>query len=174
MLRHLIRLLRRPEAATDISALYRAIVAQARLPVFYQALGVPDTVDGRFDLLLLHVLLVMRCLPDAARQSLFDLLFLDMDRNLREMGVGDMSVGKRIKPMLEAFYGRAKAYEAALADGEGALAAALGRNLYRNVSADAATQCRMAVYVQRSVAALESQADAALLSGQVEFATPVA
>lgn len=172
MLRRLIGLFRPAAPDSGMSRLYRAIVAQARLPVFYQTLGVSDTVDGRFDLLLLHVLLVMRRLPDAARQSLFDLLFLDMDRSLREMGVGDMSVGKRVKPMLEAFYGRAKAYESALADGAEALTLALGRNLYRNAVVDAATQRRMAEYVQSAVAALDAQPEAALLSGHVEFATP--
>src|SRR6202042_1273633 len=99
---------------------YNICVAQARSPEFYSVLGVPDTVDGRFDLLVLHVALVMRKLgPEAdIKQQLFDLMFADMDQSLREMGVGDMSIGKRIKPMIAAFYGRAQAYERALVEGD--------------------------------------------------------
>src|ERR1700761_176269 len=100
-----------------IDTLYAKAVAQARQPVFYAEREVPDTVDGRFDLLVLHVFLLLHRLgaegkaTKSLNQGLFDLMFADMDRSLREMGVSDMSVGKRVKDMARAFYGRVDAYE---------------------------------------------------------------
>src|SRR5690242_9073061 len=95
-----------PEAT--VRALYGAIVAQARAPAFYMNYGVPDTLDGRFELLVLHAFLYFRRLkrePAAeageAGQAVFDLMFLDMDRSLRELGVGDLSVPKKIKRMAQ-------------------------------------------------------------------------
>ena len=100
-------------------ALYAAAVAAAREPWFYQALGVPDTLDGRFDLVALHAFLLIHRLqaaPDpgpALAQAVFDAMFSDMDNNLREIGVSDLRVGKRVRAMWEAFHGRAKAYASA-------------------------------------------------------------
>jgi cytochrome b pre-mRNA-processing protein 3 len=159
-------------AKTDpaTAALYAACVAAARRPVFYAAYGVPDSVDGRFDMLLLHVTLAMLRLSDAAaRQRLFDRLFADMDRSLREMGVGDMRIGKKMKPMLAGFYGRAKAYRAALAEpGDEALAAALTRNLYgKDGVAEHAPV--IAGYCRACVAALAAEDGRALAEGRVVF-----
>lgn len=101
-------------------ALYAATLAQARQPVFYTALEVPDSVNGRFDLLVLHVYLVIARLKQGAdreeqlAQSFFDTFFEDMDHNLRELGVGDLSVGKKVKGMAAVFYGQVAAYETAL------------------------------------------------------------
>ncbi len=113
-------------------ALYTASVAAARAPAYFEQLGVPDTLDGRFDLVGLFAALMIRRLrqappPGAAlAQAVFDAMFADMDFNLREIGVGEMSVGKKIRVMWEAFHGRAQAYETPLAQGDlGALAAAL-------------------------------------------------
>ncbi|WP_374466727.1 ubiquinol-cytochrome C chaperone family protein, partial [Ferrovibrio sp.] len=92
-------------------ALYRAIVAQSRQAGFYREHGVPDSLDGRFDMIVLHSFLVMRRLrrigaaAEPLSQQLFDLMFADMDSNLREIGVGDLSVGKKVKAMAQAFYG---------------------------------------------------------------------
>ncbi|MFC4723873.1 ubiquinol-cytochrome C chaperone family protein [Glycocaulis abyssi] len=117
--------------------LYDAVLAEARRPHLYAQHGVPDTVDGRFDMLVLHAALVMRRLREEGEQgrelsqALFGRLFDDMDAALREMGIGDMSVGKKIKVMAEAFYGRAAAYDAALKAGDEAqMCAALLRNLF--------------------------------------------
>ncbi|MCW3473951.1 ubiquinol-cytochrome C chaperone family protein [Limobrevibacterium gyesilva] len=125
--------------------LYGAAVAAARDPYFYTGLGVPDTLDGRFDLVGLHAFLVIRRLqglPEpgpALAQALFDAMFNDMDVNLREMGVGDLAVGKKVRAMWEAFHGRAAAYQAAMKAGDsGALAAALERNVWRGTPAGAA------------------------------------
>ena len=115
-------------------ALYLALLAQSRRPEFYAGLAVPDTVDGRFDMLSLHMFMVLRRLREVAEQgpelaqALFDVMFQDMERSLREMGVGDYSIGKRVKQMIGAFYGRVKAYEAALGGGD--LGQAIGRNIY--------------------------------------------
>ena len=116
--------------------LYGAAVAAARDPFLYATLGVPDTLDGRFDAIVLYVYLIVRRLdaePDhgpALAQAVFDAMFLDMDINLREMGVGDLSVGKRNRAMWEAFHGRCAAYAAVWQDPP-ALAAAFARNFWR-------------------------------------------
>ena len=117
-----------------IEAIYGMIVTQAREPLFYRDLGVPDTVNGRFDLLLLHLWLVLRRLRPIEGgaelcQALFDRFCDDMDANLREMGVGDLAVPKRMQAFGEAFYGRTAAYDLALADGSEALAQALCKNI---------------------------------------------
>lgn len=123
--------------------LYCAIADAGRNPELYDNLATPNTIDGRFDMLVLHLYLVqrrLRELGEAGRaQTLFDLFFQQMDDNLREMGVGDINVGKRIRKMAEAYYGRARAYEDALKMGrEGknaaALESALTRNLYPNAA----------------------------------------
>ena len=118
-----------------IEAIYGMIVTQAREPLFYRDLGVPDTVNGRFDLLVLHLWMVLRRLQAGRRaaadlsQALFDRFCDDMDANLREMGVGDLTVPKRMQAFGEAFYGRTAAYDLALADGREPLAQALCKNI---------------------------------------------
>ena len=116
-------LFRRSARPGTISALYGAIVAQARLPGFYRDYAVPDTVKGRFDLIVLHLALVLDRLAEVPAlrglgQGIFDRFCQDMDHNLREMGVGDLTVPKQMRRMGEAFYGRAKAYREALAAGD--------------------------------------------------------
>ena len=115
-----------------IEAIYGMIVTQAREPLFYRDLGVPDTVNGRFDLLVLHLWMVLRRLKPIegalACQALFDRFCDDMDANLREMGVGDLTVPKRMQAFGEAFYGRAAAYDLALAGG-----GAAGAGSYKNI-----------------------------------------
>ena len=124
--------------------LYTAAVAAARAPFLYATVGVPDTLDGRFDLVGLHVFLVIRRLQaqpapgPALAQAVFDAMFHDMDVNLREMGVSDIAVGRKVKVMWEAFNGRATAYAAALDSGDtAALQAALARNVWRGAAAGA-------------------------------------
>ncbi|HUY68819.1 MAG TPA: ubiquinol-cytochrome C chaperone family protein [Alphaproteobacteria bacterium] len=159
-----------------MAALYQACVAQARQAKFYRAFGVPDTLDGRYDLLVLHAYLVMRRLGgDAERkQQLFDLMFTDVDRNLREMGVGDMGIGKRMKRMISAFYGRGQAYERALADGgDAGLQDVLARNIYgKPMPCDDAV--RLAAYVRAAVARLDEQPLADVTAGHIEFPAPQA
>jgi cytochrome b pre-mRNA-processing protein 3 len=115
--------------------LYGAAVKAARQPYFYEQLGVPDTLEGRFDMVGLHAfLLIRRLTPEpggqALAQAVFDAMFNDMDVNLREMGVSDLSVGKKVRIMWEAFHGRASVYSEAMAVGPEALAEALERNVW--------------------------------------------
>ncbi len=121
---------RKPVATTR---LYGAIVAAARQEKFYLEMGVPDTLDGRFDMIVLHMFLVLDRLRggnDKFRQQLTDVFFSDLDRTLREMGVGDLSVSKKIRPMAEAFAGRIKAYAVAAETGDPEILHALQRNVY--------------------------------------------
>ena len=157
-------------------ALYAAAVAAARNPWFYTALGVPDTLDGRFDLVGLHAaLLIHRLQGDAApgpelAQAVFDAMFSDMDQNLREIGVSDLSVGKRVKTMWEAFHGRAHAYAAALdANDLAALAAALARNVWRGAPGDEGVARALAAYALRQFEALRRQNIADLAAGRAAF-----
>lgn len=156
--------------------LYGTAVAAARQPVFYRDLGVPDTLDGRFDLVGLHVFLVIRRLtalpppgPDVA-QAVFDAMFSDMDFNLREMGVSDLVVGRRVKAMWEALHGRSTAYEAAMGQGEAALAEALARNVWRGEAAPEGAPLRLARLVLRHAAALDALPAETLLAGGLRLA----
>ncbi len=162
--------------------LYTAIVEQARRPEFYLDLGAPDTVDGRFDMIILHAVLIMRRLKSEDQaahdlsQAVFDLMFADMDRNLREMGVGDLAVGKRVKKMAQAFYGRLVAYGEGLDQpGDGgriSIAAALARNLYAATEAEAGKTAAMAEYLIREADALNEQAIGEIMVGRVVFGAP--
>ena len=162
------------EAAAD--ALYRAIIEQARQAAFYREGGVPDSLDGRFELVVLHAHLVMRRLKDqgaeaaAVSQALFDLMFKDMDQNLREIGVGDLSVGKKIKKMAEAFYGRVSAYDAGLEVADESLAEAIGRNLLGTVESSAEQRQALAAYALACDRALQAQDLAELCAGRPAFA----
>ena len=158
-------------------ALYTASVAAARDPLYFEALEVPDTLDGRFDLIGLFAALMIRRLrqlpaPGAAlAQAVFDAMFADMDFNLREIGVGEMSVGKKIRVMWEAFHGRAQAYEAPLAgDDAGALALALGRNVWRGAAPAGQAQALAQAALAQDMA-LRKQALPAFLRGEVRFLT---
>ncbi len=172
------RLFGRNEAETPARALYEVAVGQARNPDFYRQLGVPDTVDGRFELVALHGFLLMRrlrSLPDGGRlgQALFDVMFADMDASLREMGAGDLGVGRRVKTMAKGFYGRMAAYEAGLVD-EAPLADALRRNLYGTVEPARAALEALVEYLQGAARMLEKQPDSTLEAGQATFPAPPA
>ena len=163
--------------------LYGAAVAAARAPFFYTDLAVPDTLDGRFDLVGLHVYLVIRRLgtlpppgPDLG-QAVFDAMFSDMDVNLREMGVGDLSVGRKNRQMWEAFHGRSAAYQTALAAGDAtALAAAIARNVWRGVPvpeiAGQGADAALAAIVRAQVDTLATQDLTTLQRGEVRFLPP--
>jgi len=157
--------------------LYGAAVAAARQPRFFAELGVPDTLDGRFDLVSLHVALLIRRLrrdPDAAgpklAQAVFDAMFADMDVNLREMGVGDLVVGKRVKRMWEAFHGRAAAYESAVDAGDvAALAEALARNIWRGDQPPPGAAAQLAAHALAVAGQLAPQPMTALKRGKAVF-----
>ncbi|MCQ8185670.1 ubiquinol-cytochrome C chaperone family protein [Parvularcula maris] len=152
--------------------LYVAAAEASRRPAFYTEAGVPDTVEGRYDLLSLHMILLIRRLRQEAEaqaqlaQLLFDVMFRDVDDNLREMGVGDLRVGKKVRSYAEAFFGRAKVYQEALA-GEGDLEDALSRNVYDEESHPRAPV--LAGYVRRCAESLAEQDTAQLQRGIVTF-----
>ncbi|MCU0839341.1 MAG: ubiquinol-cytochrome C chaperone family protein [Rhodospirillales bacterium] len=167
---------RADDGAAAAAALYRAIVVQSRRHGFYEHLAVPDTPDGRFDVLMVHAALVLRRLrrdhaaTETTAQALFDLMFDDMDENLREMGVGDLAVGKRVKGMAQALYGRLAAYGEALDAGDRrGLADALVRNVYRaGVPAAMAVEA-FAGYMFDVADHLEATATDELLRGTLAF-----
>lgn len=167
----------RPSAEdTAARRLYRATVAQARQIEFYTDWRVPDSVTGRFDLIALHGFLVLHRLKGDASTASFaqnyaGAIFEDMDRNLREMGVGDLSVGKKVRRMAEGFFGRSAAYDKALAEEGGEpLTDVLGRNLYGAVDfQDSAILAAVAGYVRRCVDHLATQDVADLTAGRIVF-----
>jgi cytochrome b pre-mRNA-processing protein 3 len=159
--------------------LYASLVEQARRPEFYARLGVPDTLDGRFEVLTLHAYLALNRLKRdracaAVAQALVDAFIDDMDANLREMGAGDLGVGRRVKTMATALYGRIAAYERALAAGPLELTAALARNLYGTTRAEPWQIAAIALYMRDLAEGLARQPAEALLRGEISLGPPPA
>src|SRR5260370_13401957 len=156
----------------------RGVVEQARQPGFFFDGGVADTLDGRFELICRHAFLYLHRLkceqPRAALfgQRFFDVMLADFDRSLREMGTGDLSVGREVKRMAEAFYGRIVAYQQGLASTDAALQPALARNLFGTAPPTPDRLTAMARYVRREAADLDRQSAAELLAGRVSFGDP--
>ena len=161
-------------------------MAASRDPAFYteppEGLAVADTLDGRFDMICLHVALLSRRLIAGRRgagasspgpvlaQALFDAMFTDMDSCLREGGVGDPGVPRRVRAMWEAYHGRARAYDRALdAADDAALSAALLRNIWRGRDAARWQADRLAAWARRQDASLSGQAETELAVGRVRF-----
>ncbi|HYD28223.1 ubiquinol-cytochrome C chaperone family protein [Brevundimonas sp.] len=154
--------------------LYELAVRQAREPAFYTTLGVADRIDARFELYTLHVLLLVMRLRDEgergaeAAQALFDAYVSALDHALRELGVGDITVGKKMRKLGEAMYGRMTAYEPPLRGGDkAALAAGLSRNVFESDDPD--TGQALAAYALDSRARLAAQ-DFAAVTTQPEWA----
>ncbi len=171
------RLFRADRAAeTAAAAAYGAIVAQARTPALYAALGVPDSVTGRFEMVVLHTVLVIHRLRQEGAagatlgQGIFDDFCRDMDQSLRELGFGDMGVPKRMKKLGESFYGRAEAYGRTLAD-KAALTEAIARNVFPDEVAPPAAG-RLAGYAMAGAATLAETPLAAIGEGRVAFPDP--
>jgi cytochrome b pre-mRNA-processing protein 3 len=168
---------RRTPPETTIDGLYGTIVAQARLPVFYMDYGVPDTVGGRFEMIVLHQALAARRIARERETSqywptLFDRFCRDLDHNLREMGVGDLTVPKRMRAFGEAYFGRARAYDQALTarDSE-ACAQAIARNVYGTAIACADAR-RLARYTEQAARQLDALDASALARGLLRFPDP--
>jgi cytochrome b pre-mRNA-processing protein 3 len=177
----IFNLFRRTPQSDSIASLYGMIVAQARAPAFYQDYGVPDTVDGRFEMVVLHTVLVLRRLdaePEATRgqgQALFDVFCRDMDGSLREMGVGDLKVPREMRRMGEAFYGRKAAYAAALGTSDTELLiVALTRNMFASSSGQVPGAARMAAYMWQAECDLAAQDSEAFSRGEITFPDPAA
>lgn len=172
------RLFRRGGNRTIIDALYGKIVASARQPGFYSAWDVPDTPLGRFEMLSLHMFLVMHRLRGedgasaALSQELADEFFKDVDHSLRELGIGDMGVPKRMKKLAKMFYGRVGTYGSALnADDRAELAVALKRNV-RSDAGDWPQAPHLADYVFAAREMLARQPSQAIQEGAVGFPEP--
>jgi cytochrome b pre-mRNA-processing protein 3 len=174
------RFARRRSRHAAASRLYLGAVEQARTPDFYTRYGVPDPTEARFALVSLHVHLLCRRLSresaetgGALAQALFDTMFTDIDRNLREMGVGDLSVGKKIKKLAAGHYAAAQRIEWALEDGDAALAAAVAGSLGEGVTLSGEEEARIAAYVHAAIDGLAAQEAAALLDGRAAFPAAV-
>ncbi|HEY8950065.1 MAG TPA: ubiquinol-cytochrome C chaperone family protein [Rhizomicrobium sp.] len=145
-----------------------AIGTRARNPVFFAELGVPDSIDGRFDLVVLHAWLVLERLQELGMkdvsQGVVNSLFASFDESLRELGVGDIGIGHRVKKMADAFYGRLSAYSEA--NDSAALKNAIVRNVYRGQAGHDAQSDALAHYAT-SARTLLSDND--FSSGAVEF-----
>jgi cytochrome b pre-mRNA-processing protein 3 len=167
-------LFRRKPSRNAAQALYGEIVHAARAESFYAGWGVPDTLDGRFEMILLHAYLALRRLKAAPAtadfsQELFDVMFADLDRNLREMGASDLGVGRQVKTMAQSFYGRIRAYDRGLS-GEENLERALQRNLFGTAKPAPAQLAAAASYLRRQEAALAGTPVEALLRGELPLA----
>ncbi len=155
--------------------LYTSAVEAARDPYIFEVLAVPDTLDGRFDVIGLYVFLLVHRLHAESKigkdlaQAVFDAMFSDMDINLREIGVSDMRIGKRVRDMWEAFNGRSTVYAAALDSGDAALLTdAVARNVWRGKAPEGAAGA-MAASMLEQAANLAAQPIAAFVKGQVSF-----
>jgi len=175
----MLKRLFRPHPSQEVGrSLYAAVVEQSRLPALYERLGAPDTVEGRFEIYTLHVVLLLDRLNQpgdqakAVSQALFDTYVKALDHALREMGVGDLSVGKKMRKLGEAFYGRVKSYHGAFAalPEAGALRELLARTVYAGV--DAPPVEALAGYVTALRDHLAGQPLEAVLVGSVEWSAP--
>jgi len=160
-------------------SLYGSIVAQARQPYFYSDLKVLDTVEGRFDMIILHAFLVFHRLKNEDEnvrqlsQAVFDTMFKDLDRSLREMGVGDMGIGRRIKKMASSFYGRVSAYDAALdADENDELEQVIARNVFNKTDPDALVLKHLGSYMRSNIEKLKLTSIDDFLGGKISFVNP--
>ncbi|GHA36489.1 ubiquinol-cytochrome c chaperone [Devosia pacifica] len=170
-------LFRRGSGSDSVYAAYTAIVAQSRQPVFYAEWGVPDTVTGRFDMISLHMAMLFRRLRGGSEQqrnfsqAVFDLFFKDMDRSLREMGVTDMGVPKKIQKMGNIFFGLLAALNEALDAGEeAALVDVLRRNIYdEDDDADGQKAILLAQYLARQDQLLAQQDTKSIVAGTMQF-----
>ena len=168
---------RRKARKVASARLYETVVAQSRQPVFFERLGVADTIDGRFDLMILHVFLMVNRLgqlgPEGGKlaETLFDTMFKSVALTLREMGIGDLGVPKHMKKMMKAFNGRLHIYHQAMESGDAAaLQLAIARNLYRaEGEAIPAGSEAVANYAMNIAAAFQSYALEDFESGAVAF-----
>jgi len=164
-----------PASLKIARSLYDQIVAAARREVFYNALEVPDTIDGRFDILCIHAFIVMRRLKQLATaesskisQALFDVMFKDMEGILRQIGISDLKIGKEVKKMAKAFLGRVDAYDTSLDTEETDIAEAIHRNVYRGNGKTIAIRA-LADYMQTASIQLATQPESQILAGKVTF-----
>jgi cytochrome b pre-mRNA-processing protein 3 len=170
-----LKLFFQPSLKHEAHAAYVQLVEQARNPWFYENQAVPDTLDGRFDVIILHIFLLVHRLrrEQSDNAALFvravsEVFFADMDRSLREMGVGDTGISHRIKKMVSAFYGRLQAYEQSVINPE-QFRQSLQRNLYRETPVESKNLQELDDYIRRNIAHLDQQITANILKGELTF-----
>jgi len=162
---------------TPAYEIYKHLVTAARNPVFYEDMMVKDTVDGRFDMILLHLFIVqqrlqkIQAMPKYLSRDVSEAMIADMDRSLREMGVGDMAVGKQVKAMATAWFGRNESYSKALGepDSLAALSDVIQRNIFRGEEGKAQA---IAAYTIASLELLSKTSDEDMVSAHFSFAEP--
>jgi cytochrome b pre-mRNA-processing protein 3 len=144
-------------------ALYTSLIEQARMPVFFRDFAVPDTIDGRFDMVVAHAWLILSRLNELGDrqtgQALINSLFEGFDEGVRELGVGDIGAGHRVKQMADAFYGRMNAYST------GDLAEAVLRNVFRGDVSRKSEAASIAAYLSNARSVLSRQS----LTEQIDF-----
>ena len=152
--------------------LYGAIVAAARHVRFYEKMGVADTIEGRFEMIVLHLFLVLNRLKgegvEDLRQRLTDEFFSDMDRSLRELGVSDVTVGKKVRKIAESYYGRVTVYHNALSASPRILEETIGRNIYPDGAPEGSTEA-MADYFSNAVKLLGTISLEQIIQGELRF-----
>lgn len=169
------RLMRWRSKTRNTDKIYGAIVAQARLPVFYRSLGVPDTLQGRFALLSLHLFAVLHRLKGEGReglalaQALVDRFSSDMETVLREMGVSDLRIPKTVRGLAASSHALLEHYEASFAEGDASFAAAIATALPLNPKAAGLSSGRLASYLRTGVRQLERQPLASLKGAMLDF-----
>lgn len=157
-------------------ALYNHVVAASRNPMLYGASGAPDTANGRFELIILHIFMLFRRMQDdddqvkSIKQKTFDCFLENMDVNLREIGVGPDGVPKRIQKMLENFYGRASAYQSAIDDNDvDKMAEVIARNFYADGKTNQPGAQHIAQYVFKAIKLLDQASTEELLICNFKF-----
>ena len=169
------RLKKRNQQRDIALKLYNNLVVCARSPEFYIHYGVPDSELGRFEMICLHAYLLFKRLGNTDEsgkhlsQLVHDLMFADLDRTLREKGIGDMGIGKRIKTLARNLYGRVDAYDTAFEQGNEALSMALNRNLYATNAATDNQIAAMIKYITESLLQLNAQSSSDIMQGKILF-----
>ena len=163
------------DLSSNVDTTYCIIVDQSRNPSFYKELLVPDNIDGRFDVLTLHMFFVFSRLKKEEQKAgqfshlLFDTMFVDMDQSLREMGVGDLSVGKRVKDMGKALLGRIEVYDKAFEGTDSEIEASIVRNIYRGDQTRLREVRKLIDYSKRSILELSAVPTDNILRANFKF-----
>ena len=154
---------------------YASLVQQSRQPFFYRDWQVDDTMDGRFDIMVLHCFLILRRCEDETNayahtfnRYVSEAFFSDMDRSLREMGASDTGVGIRVKNMAQAFYGRVKSYREGMQN-HAAMIEAVKRNIYRDRDVSPESLDYMASYIERNAQTLSALPFDAVMNGNFSY-----
>jgi cytochrome b pre-mRNA-processing protein 3 len=166
---------RRASADRKAKELYGSVVTAARQPVFYERQRVPDTPEGRFELISLHLFLALESLGQQngsgdLKRRIIETFVSDMDDCMREMGVGDLSVPKKVRRAAAAFYERASRYREGVAHGSSpTLEESLARYVFSGSPPSEAAVAELARYVRQAASALsDREFDAYVSSGELE------